>query len=584
MIAGKFHLTRVAGLLLGTGGFLFAGPFAAPSAGPVAFRRDRVPLDAETMAGLSRQLLTLAKGLDAGTPVSRRTAAQMLALSTALDPGNNQARELISEFEKESHRPVADPQNLERSRSRIWQYLGWLETPDAGSDGQALGACLTDVIVISDPDHPRAAELRTAAERGVWKGWVPPLAAYEEKPPDHVGEPVDNAPAVAETGILLAKAAVFTPLWKRDSKVPPVSWSLTSGELEMTATLASNANPKPFSIAIGSQDSANSLSPLIPPLLATLESVHGKLPAGGRVVISSPALDESLLARKPQSLSAAVAVLASSAISGREPNATILGLIDETGAFKLPTGFWTQLQSLAPGNGGRLILPAEAAEFLPSMLALENPQIFFDYEILLAANFQELLDLSAKSPAEAIAKPMALFREIREKAGPLPLGQYVANPFIRRRLAEIVQEAPYHQSAKMLAIQGAGNRPAFVPRLVLAAELRRAIVPLEWVVRLVSPAAQSFETDRLATTYEVCRTQVDRLLRYADSKDRELIDQVQDMVTTIRTLDRATKARTSADDLDGPTAVAYNAVKLAYVDIVGKLATVTGETEPTAAP
>ena len=58
---------------------LVAGNFAVPAEGPVAFRRDRLPLDAGTMAELSRQLVTLAEGLSAETAVNRRAAAQVLA-------------------------------------------------------------------------------------------------------------------------------------------------------------------------------------------------------------------------------------------------------------------------------------------------------------------------------------------------------------------------------------------------------------------------------------------------------------------------------------------------------------------------
>ena len=134
---------------------LVAGNFAPPAEGPVAFRRDRLPLDADTMATLSRQLVTLAQGLDAETAVNRRAAAQMLALATALDPGNGKAREVLAGFQNGSHPPAADAEQLEKSRERVWQDIAWLETPEAGGEGQALAACLADVLVVSDPKTPR---------------------------------------------------------------------------------------------------------------------------------------------------------------------------------------------------------------------------------------------------------------------------------------------------------------------------------------------------------------------------------------------------------------------------------------------
>jgi hypothetical protein len=591
MIPGNFHLPRVAGLLLATATSLMAGNFAAPAEGPVAFRRDQVPLDAETMAVLSRQLVTLAQAQNAETAADRRAAAQMLALSTALDPGNAKAREVLSDFEKESHSPATDGDALEKSRTRIWQYLGWLETPEAGPQGRALAACLVDVIAISDPQNPRAQELRSAGERGAWKGWIPALSAYESKAPVETKEPPTET-AEEKTGILLAKASVLTPLWKRPVKTEPLKWILAAAPIGMTAKMVaavkgeSESEAKPFALVLGSPPKDGSrpadktLSPLISPLLKLLVNQHGPLPAGGQVILSSPALDESLLSQKRQSISAAAAVLASAAISGREPEATIIGLVDETGAFKLPTGFWSQLQSLGPGNGGRLVLPAAAAEYMPSMLALERPQIFFDYEVVLASNFKELLDLTAKTPEGTFAKVSTQFREIREKIGTQPLGQYVANPFIRRRLAEITVEAPYHYSAKMLAIQGAGNRPAFATRPVLTAELRRAIEPMDWLLKL--PAGSSFEDADIAhigTTYETCHDQIEHLYRYAEKDDRQWLERVQDVVTTIRTMDRAAKSRGDIYDVTSALTQAHGAFQRAYANVAEELASESGEVE-----
>ncbi|MES2921252.1 MAG: hypothetical protein V4819_06890 [Verrucomicrobiota bacterium] len=582
MIPGNFHLPRVTGLLLAAATSLMAGNFAAPAEGPVAFRRDQVPLDAETMAGLSRQLMTLAQGLKADTAAERRTAAQMLALSTALDPGNAKARDVLADFEKESHAPISDGDLLGKNRARIWQYLAWLETPEAGAQGQALAACLADVIAVSDPEHPRAQALRGAGERGAWKGWIPGLSAYETKAPVET-TPTDET-AVADAGVLLKSARVFTPLWKRSAEEPP-KWSLAAAPIEMVANGTSEkGEQKPFSLVFVAPPKNQKLTPLISPLLKLLEKQHGSLPAGAQVTLSSPALDESLLSPKLQSISAASAVLASSAISGREPEATIIGLVDETGAFKLPTGFWNQLQSLGAGNGGRLVLPAAAAEYLPSMLALERPQIFFDYEVVLASNFKELLDLTAKTPEGTFAKVSTQFREIREKIGTQPLGQYVANPFIRRRLAEVATEAPYHYSARLLAIQGAGNRPVFVPQAVLTAELRRAIEPMDWLAKQAATGAalEDAEIARIGATYETCHGQVEQLYRYAEKSDREWVERVQAMVTTIRTLDRATRSRGEYYEVSAAVLQAHAAFLRAYAAVVEELDNASGEVEAAA--
>ena len=578
MFPGKFHLLRAAGLSLIAGTSLFAGNFAAPAEGPVAFRRDQLPLDSDTMAGLSRELATLAAGLDAKTAVNRRAAAQMLALATALDPANAWARELITGLQNETHR--ADPAPAGESRTRVWELLAWLETPAAGSQGRALAACLTDVILVADPENPRAKTLLGVAERGAWAGWIPALSAYQAvaktAPPEKT--------AAAKPALLLAKARVFTPLWKKAATRPgladpaqPVKWILVPAPLEMSARMITGdqTGQPPFSIVIRATDTTAGFTQLATSLLTVLEKQHGSLPAGGRVTIGSDEFMASALSNKRQSFSAAAAVLASAAISGREPDATIIGLVDATGAFKLPPAFWEQLQALGTGTGGRLVLPATAAEYLPSMLAFEKPGFFLEYEILLASNFQELLDLTAKTPAEPLAKASAQFQEIRDKAGSQPPGSYLANPFVRRRLEEIARLAPCHYSAKMLAIQGAGNRPILVPRVVLASELRLAIEPAEWLAKWTNSDFEGAELTRLGSTLESCRTRVDRLVRYAEKNDRDLLARVQELITAIRTLERAARAHGDYYEVIS----AQSLVLRAYNAAAGELGLAPGDAE-----
>lgn len=570
---------------------LVAGSFVPPAEGPVAFRRDRVPLDADTMAVLSRQLVTLAQGLDLETAANRRATAQMLALSTALDPGNARAREMISELKKGRQAPETDTEQIEKSQRRVWQDLAWLESPEAGSQGHALAACLADVLVVSDSGHPRVESLRAAGERGAWKGWIPELAAYEAAAAVEAATPAEpeiEKPVGSSPGILLKKAKVSTVLWKQVTKSDPRKWELGPASLQMSAEThggSDDEEPRPFAISINLSSEDGGYRKVSGTVLNLLKKQYGPPPFGARVRISSPGLGNSSAPPGPQSISAAAAVLAGAAVSGIEPDATILGVVDETGAFKLPSGFWNQLQSLGPGNGGRLILPAAAAELLPSLLALEKPQLFFEYEVLLAADFPELVRFSAKNPDEAMAKFMGNFREIREKANLQAVGQYVANSFVRKRLVEIVQEAPFHASATMLAIQGAGSRPAFIPRTILAAELQRAIEPMDWFVRKEGFEIDFSELGRINNSGEICKTQVDRLVRYADKDGRILLERVQDMVNGIRALDRAARAR--GDDYYDPQSGLFSAhvtLRAAYQSVAADLAAAAGDVVPAAPP
>jgi hypothetical protein len=580
MRPGKFHRLRVAGLLLGAATCLCAENFAPPAEGPVAFRRDRVPLDAEAMAGLSRQLATLAEGLDFETAANRRAAAQMLALSAALDPTNGKARELIALFQKNQRPPAADPGKVAKCREQIWQFLAWLETPESGSQGQALTACLTDVMLVSDPQHPQAEALRAAGERGAWHGWVPELAAFKATVAAVSPEPQEKVAAV-KPGILLTQARVSTPLWKNIGKDESAKWVLSPAPLQMSAEMSQpgEGEPGPFSMTIGSADGDHRLSSLSVPLLRVLQKQHGSLPAGGRVTINSDDLQMSLLSNKNQTISAAAAVLASSAISGRECAGTIIGMIDDHGIFKLPTGFWDQLKSLGPGSGGRLVLPNAAAAYLPSMLAFEKPGFFLEYEVLLAANFQELLDLTEKTPNKNLAKASAQFREIREKAGSQTIVHYLSNSFVRRRLAEITQNAACHYSAKMLALQGAGNRPAFISRAVLASELRRAIEPIDSLIKQDFYSLELSQLKQLGATQEPCRNELNRLFRYVEIRDRELLDRVQDIVAAIRVVERSLKTQDEFSSGITDSFSAYSALVRVHAEVTAELAAAVDDSE-----
>jgi hypothetical protein len=561
MILKRRHSLWIALLLAGTGLSLDAAEFAPPAEGPVAFRRDRIPLDPDAMAGLSKSLETLARALNAETPADHRGAAQMLALALALDPANAKARELVTVYQEDRHKPDGDLEKLEKSRARIWQYIAWLETPEAGSQGQALAACLKDVIVISDPKNPKAGALREAGEKGAWAGWVPAISAYEPKAIATNEDPVKPSPETvpgAKNGIPLESAQVHTMLWQMVGKGDTASWILAAAPLQMTAVKIEESEdggdekhrkPQPFSISVGPDEAGAALGPMGASLRALLTKQHENLPQGIHVSITSKELQKSLESKKRQSISAAAAVLASSAVTGREPEAIIIGQIDGTGAFKLPTGFWDQLQSLGKGGGQRLVLPADAVTYLPSMLALEKPGFFMEYEVLLAADFKQLLDLTAKTPEGTVATAIAEFRKIRERAGTQEIRQYIANTFVKQRLAAVLQDAPTHYSAKMLLIQAAGNRPILVARQVLAAEIRRALEPMLWLVGLQVDNSDNPESSRIGQTYEICRTRVDALERYADKNDRVLVDHARDLVIAIRNLDRANRTRGESYDV-----------------------------------
>ena len=608
ILQGKI-LLRIIGLLSLMSVAAMAAEFAPPAEGPVAFRRDKLPLDADAMSSLSKQVETLARGLNAETAEDRRGAAQMLALAMALDPANARARDLLATYQAGRHHPNAEADQLERGRARIWQTIAWLETPEAGDQGHALASCLKDVIIISDPKHPKSAALRTAGEKGAWEGWVPGIAAYNKDQIAAQMEEVDDKPApeptkvtldTPATGFKLASAQVSTMLWRKLVAGDNVTWMLTSLPLKMSAQIEATGEGggeggnggdgeetkvrRRFSVRIGSGGEHAIFNRTNRMLESLMLKNYGKLPTDGRISISSKEFESSLESQRKQSITAAAAVLASSAVTGVEPTGIILGQIDETGAYNLPSGFWDQLHSLGKGQGERLILPVDAAPYLMSMLALEKPGFFMEYEVLLATDFKQLLELSAKKPEGSLATALAKFHEIRDKAGTQDVRQYIGNKFVRDRLALVLQDAPFHVSSKMLLIQAAGNRPTLIARSVLAAELRRAIAPIGVLATIEDYNFSAMKDAKYDEIYEACRSKVDGMIRYAEKNDRALIDRTQGLVISVRNVDRAIRERGEEYLIIEKAYSAQRALRRLYRDMSQELAVEAGEEPAKANP
>lgn len=569
MFPDRFQFLKVAILAAGFATSSQAG-FVAPAEGPVAFRRDKVPLDSDTLAVLSRQLTDMAYALAPTTAAEWRGAAQMLAVATATNPANTRARTLVDDFVKNRRRPNPDLEKLGKDRERVWEYISWLETPEAGPDGQALAACLKDVIAFSDPKDSRAEVLLAAGQLGAWKDWIPPQTYYEDAGSGDEPAPAADADAGAPAVVGLRAAAVSTTLLQLPSQPDPAAkWSQGAVTLVMTAALEKSADRPPFSLIIGTSQ-APAFTNMTREITELLKSVHGNLPQGIVVNIDGPGLTAAADAGKQLNINAAVALLASSAITGQEPAATVLGTLDDKGAYNLTPGFWDQLRSLETAKGGRLILPLAAADYLTSMLAFEKAQFFLKYEVMLAKDFKQILELSAKKPPESLSVPIAQFAEIKARATPQSLGPYLTNSFVRRRLTEIVQAAPSHYSAKMLLIQGSGNRPTAVTRPVMISEIRRALEPLGEIARNVN-ASSGIQTN-LATTYEKCRTALDGLERYGQKDERTLLSQAQELVASVRALDRANRLRSGSYDTSALTNAQMEFFRL-YADCAAALKT-----------
>lgn len=551
--------------------------FVAPAEGPVPFRRDRIALDAETIAGLSARLTLLADGMYGTNALEKRRAAQMLALSLALDPMNREARTLIREFESGQHQAETNAVETRDALEWMLRLREWLASDSAGVDGKSLAVCLNDVLVDSNLDEKGMEGKIVTAEIGAWQGWVADLSQFET--------PVETAPEIVSEDALdsevgLETASVSVPLWKPFGTAIPPQWRLELSKLTMTRVkvLDETLKNQPFSVVIGNSAENRFQSAEMIPLLELLKRKHGELPKGVVVRIECPDFEVSAAKSKDQVFSAAAAVLASAAITGIAPEGIIIGAVDSMGKLSLPKDYWQQLRALSSRNAPRLILPEEAATDMPSLLVMGEIGFFMEHEILLAKDFDELLALATQEPAEEIQRTLTDFETIRKRGNGLSPGPYVAKVSVRKALSDLAQAAPYHESARMLAIQGAGGRPSYITRRVLFAELRRALEPMDWLVKhgqaVFSPADQA----KIGTTFETCRSAVEQLLRYAEKADHGPLEQALSMLTTVRSMDRASRVKVEDDGLGSSRALdSYAAFFAAHKEFMVKLNTASAD-------
>jgi hypothetical protein len=548
------------------------GEFVRPAIGPVAFRSDQLPLAARTMAGLSRDLEIITRALPGETPAQRQTAARALALAIALDPANEEPRRLLDLYENAGRPPVPDAESLARSRASVWHSIAWLESPEAGGHGHALASCLKDVMAVAEPENTDAQALLQDGEKGAWAGWVPDIHAYEpgkittEPEPDFPqAESLEETPADPE--ILLREAMVRTVIRKRTGRGPSVRWTHAPASLRMRASRTREAG---FSLMICPEGAVPLETESAKLIQWLLEKQHGTLPAHMRVRILGGELMSAIQEGQTPEFTAAAAVLASAAVTGREPDAVIIGQLDEIGAFKLPSRFWEQLQALRPGNGRRLVLPTAAAEWLPTFLAMEKPGFFMDHEVLLASDFQQLLELSTKPPEGAVADAAVKFREIRARAAGQDLRAYLANRFVRQRLDELAKAAPFHASAAMLLLHGSAERPRHLGRAVLASELRRIVEPMAWINALEHLDSSFSEAGEFSAIYKSSRLAVDQLERHVEKTDLDLWESTRELTAALWRLNRAVNER-------GANTLAQAEIQNALVDFTRQYRDVSGQ-------
>ncbi|WP_193212707.1 hypothetical protein [Luteolibacter marinus] len=551
--------------------------FVPPAEGPVPFRRDKLPLDVDTMTSLSRQVVILAGTRAGKTPAELRSVAQMAALALALDPANREARDLIARMKTGEAMAPPDEKQLERARARSWQAKAWLEMPEAGADGQALASCLGDVLAVADPYHPGAGDMRDEGEKGAWRDWVALEPAFQTKKPEapvmKPEEIPETAPEIEHKALVVNEMRTSMPAWFTDKTSSEPQFSRLAVHLK-----ASEAEPaaKGIQFTVAGDLKGRNFRSAFRGVEAALKERHGSLPSGLQIQIDCGEKTYSF-ERSGLALTGTTALLLDGAMTGKTPVASALAVVGADGTLELPARFWQSLRACSELPGGmRLILPDEAAEFLKALVVLDDAAFFMENEVLLAGTVEEMLDLAAAEPSPGLAEGLQKFEVIQEVGKDKALGPFVANSSTQQRLREVVTAMPNHASARMLALQGSGNRPRFLDLPVLAREIRSALEPAAY---LVSMPLQKIEPATLEQLHETCRGKLDALAGYIDISDRELHKEAVGVADSLRTLGRLLPKKDPFDSVSllSKQMSTYRAARSDYIAVMRKLNEAAGD-------
>ena len=542
-------------------GTLRAEPvFVPPTEAMPPFRRDKLPIDTDAMVSLSQTMTLLSRSVSMAEAPQLRAAAQALALALALDPANSAARDILSSISGRKSLGNPDPKDLTHAKDQVWQLNKWLASPEAGNDGNLLAALLGDAAAALDPEHPAASEWSESGERGKWDGWVAPVTAFEKRKP--IEKPViainnPNSPKPVPNNKLSfelksTSASIGAVLYDYQPNTDtfilgPVALSMeakSNSVSEEGEQHRENLRIDVSCVEAVRWDVSEKVSKPILNALAELHNVDKNQLPQADIRISTGKAGTYSIRRNGEDMTGPGFILANSALTGIAPEAVFIGRFDsEAKKLKLPNFFWQKLTTLVNAPGGRLVVPAAAGEYLAALLAMEKPEFFMKYEVLLASSPEEAIRLCAMKPDPELAAILARFKEIKDKSDTAALGSYLDNVHVRKRLVEISQAAPYHLSAKLLAIQGAGSRPHFVEKKILAAEILAAFDPLNEYAEMNLLEMNKQKIDAMETALEVSRERLGGIERYAEMRDKELIKAPADVIIDLRMMIRVIRDR-----------------------------------------
>lgn len=578
-----------------------ADSFQPPTGKISPFRRDRLPINDQSIIGLSKYLTTIIGGSPYQTAKDRRAVAKALALALALDPKNESAEDRLSKLIEGEKPDIGDKDKLEREKGNLWGSLYWLASPEAGQDGNLLASLMGETLSAIYPSDSEASSYLGKPEHAAWNGWVAELTSFKKSPVIEqkpaikkeveeeqelaTNKPEEERKYDPKAGVILNHGKITTVINIYDKDKAMWLPKVVSVSMKATSTLKNDVGKDQYGFHLEIfGDSENFLQiqeEVSTPLKDRLFDYRGQLPEHAEIKISLDGEPSYPFRKNRGAISGPAFVLANAALTGATLDGTVIGEIDKSGNLKLPDYFWRALMELADGAGGRLIIPASAEPMLVNILALEKPEFFFKYEVLVASSLEEYVTLASRDVSDQHEEIYNKFNIIKEKADGSVMGAYLTNKFVRERLQEIVDQAPYHLSAKVLNIYGSTSRPRYLTREALGAEIWRKVDVISEIVKIEDfDGINSNQLGKLDELYKKMRDDLKELERYTGSRNTDLLKEGKDLVASVRGFAREFEGKEEMWEKYDKIRAARGSMMLRNTELLEKLTELTGDPPP----
>ncbi|MFN5578229.1 MAG: hypothetical protein ACK49X_01285, partial [Akkermansiaceae bacterium] len=546
------------------------------------------------------QITTITSASPYETAEHRRAVVKALALALALNPKNESAKNILDRLIEGEKPSFADKGKLDYDKRQAWNSLEWLSSPEAGQDGNVLAAMLGETLANIFPTDSLASSYLAKPEHPGWNGWVAELANFKKEPTKKEDPKVDDKKeeiAVTPPKVLpkydptkgvvmdMAKLSTVLRIYDKDKslwlhKVVPLQMRGTN---HPTNEDGEEQHGFRVQVSASSNDYWQMEEELSSPLKNRLTKHLVRLPERAEINVSIDSENSAYpFSRNRGAISGPAFVLANAALTGIAPDGIVIGEIDRSsGNLKLPAYFWRALMVLAEGSGGRLIIPASAEPMLINLLALEKPEFFLKYEVLIASSLEEFVTLASMESSPQHEEVYNKFKLIKEKSAGSALGAYLTNKFVRERLQEIVAQAPYHLSAKTLLIYSSVSRPRYLTREALAAEIWRKIDVITELEKIGDYYdINSNQLARMNDLYEQMRDDIKVLDRYTETRNDDLLKEAKSVIASVRGFGREFEGSKEMWEKVDEIQAAHGDMKRGNRAFVQKLAEITGDPLP----